>query len=514
MAPASASPGRHLLVPALLAAVVVAAFASALDIYISGDDFEWLEASYDIVRHPLSSFEPINHFFRPLVKWTYVADYLAFGREGIGYMLTNLAVHFLNVVLLWCLLRRRLGDPMLAPAAAAAFALSPLHSEAVLWAAGRPDTLLLACWLGSLLLLERWVEHSSPVSGLSAVGLALLGAGAKESWIVFPFLFTAYAVMVLRRTTGATARLTGALWIAWFAYLGVFLLRPALSSTPSAVHYADLRLLPALFKTSSTLLAYCGLERAVPDGWASLVVAALLLAGTAAVLLRSGGRFGQWALLWLAATLALVAPFPPDVLRHNYLPLVGFWMVAATLAERALGRHSLAGEKPARTGFRLAVVGVFAAVAAVEAGMLQLEIGDYRLYGDLHRRLCRSYADVEPAIPRDRPIVVVDRSSFRGVDYAADVVRGCDKTFFVRRDAIWQLVFLEPLANFMGRPFEERLERMDPASIDAAPSGVAVLLVDDSGFALRADLREAAAEAISSTGGLPPGVGLYRFTAE
>ena len=144
----------RVFLPALLAAAVLVSFSPALDIFIAGDDFEWLDVSYDIVADPLSSLSLINHFFRPLVKWTYLGDYLIFGQSGIGYATTNLLIHFLNSLLLCELLRRRLLHPVAAAAAATAFALSPLHSEAVLWAAGRPDTVLLACWLGALLLLD------------------------------------------------------------------------------------------------------------------------------------------------------------------------------------------------------------------------------------------------------------------------------------------------------------------------------------------------------------------------
>jgi hypothetical protein len=41
-----------------------------------------------------------------------------------------------------------------------------------------------------------------------------------------------------------------------------------------------------------------------------------------------------------------------------------------------------------------------------------------------------------------------------------------------------------------------------------------VLLFEDTGFSLRPDLQGAVAEAIDASGDLPPGVSLYRFTAE
>ena len=46
----------RVLLHVLLAVAVIAAFLPALDGYIAGDDFEWLDASYDIVGDPLSSF--------------------------------------------------------------------------------------------------------------------------------------------------------------------------------------------------------------------------------------------------------------------------------------------------------------------------------------------------------------------------------------------------------------------------------------------------------------------------
>ena len=505
----------RVLLHVLLAVAVIAAFLPALDGYIAGDDFEWLDASYDIVGDPLSSFELINHFFRPLVKWTYLGDYLIFGQIGVGYMATNLLVHFLNSLLLYLLLERRLLQPVAAAAAAAAFALSPLHSEAVLWAAGRPDTVLLTFWLGALLLLDRWCERPTTSRAAAFVGVALLGIGAKESWIVFPFLVVAYLTLVLRLPLRTAFRRAAALWVAWVGYIAVFLVMPMVVGGPSATHYADFRILPALIKTSTTILGFCGLGWVPTEGWVAVALSTVIVGGGAWWLVRTDNRLGQWALLWLIATLALVAPFPLAVLRHNYLPIAGFWMLVAAVVGR-----SLAGVLSATTGRRRQrlmlglVTSATIAVLAVEGWALQREIADYRFYGDLHRGLCESYAAIESEIPREQPLVLVDRGSLRGVEIVADAVRGCHKTFFVRRDALWQLVFLPPLANFMGDPFHERLERVEMEEVVLAPDAFSVLLLDDSGFSLRPDLRDAITEAFDASGDLPPGVSLYRFIAE
>jgi len=501
----------RVLLHVLLAVAVIAAFLPALDGYIAGDDFEWLDASYDIVGDPLSSFELINQFFRPVVKWTYLGDYLIFGQIGVGYMATNLLVHFLNSLLLYLLLDRRLLQPVAAAAAAAAFALSPLHSEAVLWAAGRPDTVLLTFWLGALLLLDRWCERPTTSRAAAFVGVALFGIGAKESWIVFPFLVVAYLTLVLRLPLRTAFRRAAALWVAWVGYIAVFLVMPMVVGGPSATHYADFRILPALFKTSTTILGFCGLGWVPIDGWVAVALSTVIVGSAAWWLVRTDNRFGQWALLWLIATLALVAPFPLAVLRHNYLPMAGFWMAVASIVDR-----SLAGVLSVDTGKRRRllpgmVTGATIVVLAIEGWSLQLEIADYRFYGDLHRRLCESYAEIEPEISRNQPLVLVDRGSLRGVEIVAGAVRGHDKTFFVRRDALWQLVFLPPLANFMGRPFDERLEPVEIGEGVAVAKAFTVLLFEDAGFSLRPDLQDAVAEAIDAPGGMSPGISVYNF---
>lgn len=501
----------RVLLLALMAAVVFAVFTPALGIFISGDDFEWIYSTYDLLDDPMLSFETNNHFFRPLIKWTYLGDFLVFGQVGAGYAATNLLIHFLNSAMLFALMRRRLKNPLMAAGTAAAFALSPLHSEGVLWAAGRPDTVLLTCWLAALLLLDHWCDRPGMSRAVAFTGVALLGIGAKESWIVFPFLATAYVVWVRRESIISGFRRTAGVWVAWLAYVAIFLILPAMTGRESATHYAEFAIVPALAKTSTTLLGYLSFGWFAITGWPALALSGTIVVGALVWLVRTENRFGLWSLLWLAATLALVAPFPMSVLRHNYLPLAGFWMLIAAAVDRSLAdlRHeSTLIHRRSRVIIPVAAVLI---VLAVEGFLLQREIVDYRLYGDLHTRLCLSFAVVEPEISREKPIVLVDRSTFRGVEFMTASVQGGDKTFFVRRDALWQLVFLPQLADFMGRPFEERLVPVDPTSLEIAENGCTVLLFDDLGFRLRPDLEASVMTALAAGNDHPPGIGVYRY---
>jgi len=497
----------------VLAAIVIAAFAPAYDVFLGGDDFEWLDASYELFVHPLASFELINSFFRPLVKWTFAIDYLIFGNFAPGYMLTNIGIHLFNALLLYMLMARHLRR-LAAAAAAAAFALSPLHSEAVLWASGRPDTVLLVFWLGALLLLDWDVAPLPPGRFAAFLVMALLGAGVKESWVLFPLVATGFLVLVKGSGLGFAVRRLWVLWSAFGAYLVVFILRPVLTGSSSPAHYADFGLPSAVAKTSRTLLGFLGLGGAGFGTTATFALASAVVLGAVLAAWYTKNGFAQWAVVWMLATLALSAPFPIAPLRHNYLPLVGFWMAVAAFADHAFGKDGSGrtwNSLGRRVSSALVMAGVFA-VLVVEGRALQLEIDDYRCYGEVHRELCGLFDNVAPAISGDRPLLLINHGTRAAVEEVVNGVEGVDKTFFVRRDALWQLVFLPPLVNFMGTPFEVVLRSVGETEISEALAGeVTVVYFDDSGFRLLPDAPSAVTESFARTGRLPPGTGLFQY---
>jgi hypothetical protein len=376
-----------------------------------------------------------------------------------------------------------------------------------LWASCRGDTLLLTSWLAAWLVLIA-VPIESKWANPALLLFAAVGAGCKESWVVFPLISALFIVWVLGRAPSEAWRRTRWLWVALALYLAIFVVMPALSGDSTPAYYADFSLWPAIVKLCRLVVIFCGLGSFVTMDSAAVVVAGLIVTTVVTLAVRQRNAAAQWAIALTAATLALAAPFPGVVLRHNYLPLAGFWMTLALLVEPLV-----AGSRARR--FRSAVFASAAVgVLVIEGLAVQLEIRDYRLYGELHRRLCESYSEVEARIPRNSPLVLVDRSGFRGVEFVADGVQGVDKTFFVRRDALWQMIFLPPLANFLGQPFDQRLvrARFDPSR--GLEDGYTVLFFDDGGFSLRPGLLDALADATKTSGTLPPGVSVYQFTAE
>lgn len=137
----------------------------------------------DIWFHPgQNRFEA--HYW-PVTYTSFWIEHRFWGDWPAGYHLTNLLLHALNGVMLFLLLRRM--KIAAAWAAAAVFAVHPVHVESVAWIIERKDVLSAAFYLGAFLLLTRYWEKERRRD----YGLALLCFGAamlsKSIAVSFPF---------------------------------------------------------------------------------------------------------------------------------------------------------------------------------------------------------------------------------------------------------------------------------------------------------------------------------------
>jgi tetratricopeptide (TPR) repeat protein len=113
--------------------------------------------------------------YYPLVHTTFWCEYHLWGLHPLGYHLSNVLLHAVNALLLWCVLRR-LGLPA-AWWLAGLFALHPVHVESVAWVTERKNVLSALCYLGSLLAwLRCWQEDESQPrrAGWPFYGMSLL----------------------------------------------------------------------------------------------------------------------------------------------------------------------------------------------------------------------------------------------------------------------------------------------------------------------------------------------------
>jgi hypothetical protein len=137
---------------------------------------------------------------RPLVTLSYAIDYAWSGRNAVGYHVTSVALHVVNVALLFALtLALSPRDRRSVPAftAAALLAVHPMMSESVAYLSGRAEVLCTSFFLLALLAGRRWIAattsgRGATVRGVATIGLWLLALASKETAAVFPFVFAAY----------------------------------------------------------------------------------------------------------------------------------------------------------------------------------------------------------------------------------------------------------------------------------------------------------------------------------
>jgi tetratricopeptide (TPR) repeat protein len=133
--------------------------------------------------------------WHPVTLFTHMLDCQLFGLRAGWHHFTNLAIHILNAVLLFLVLKKMTAALWRSAAVAAFFALHPLHVESVAWIAERKDVLstlflLLTLWAYCDFAVEDKTSGNSKRAwmfyGLSLL-LFALGLMSKPMLVTLPF---------------------------------------------------------------------------------------------------------------------------------------------------------------------------------------------------------------------------------------------------------------------------------------------------------------------------------------
>ena len=471
---------RPYILGLLAALFVLFIYLPALDIYLIRDDFEWLNQSYEGWQNPSVLFELINNFFRPIVKLSYLLNYTFFKTQVPFYNLTTILFHLVNVFLLYIFIHRISKKKHIAVLTALTFGISPMYTEVTLWASGRPDSILLMFMMGVLLCFTKnndTVTVKNPwTHQILIVLLTLCAVGSKETWVLLPFFVLSFLWVVKQVPLKTALKSTFSLFLLLVFYMGYFIGVPLLSGTPPPTSYADPNMGEVVKKFGFLIFKYVGLgDMFTASAWQyGLII--ISLAGLIYWFTRDKNRLALWGMIWMFMSMGISLSIYYAPSRYNYFPLLGFWvMIISFLSreiERALKRFKI---KP---GVAFLVIGlVLLFHISYQTIMLQWEIKDYRDQGVPHKEVVDMYRVVKDQLPHSKPIVFVDISTRKAVHERAMSVKGYAKLLFVRESAIWQMVYLPPLANFMGEPFREMMVPIPGSELDAVFQGEYTMLV-------------------------------------
>jgi protein O-mannosyl-transferase len=294
---------------------------------------------------------------RPLVSLSFALNYAVGGLEVESYHIVNIAIHAMNALFLFALIRRTLLLPRLNPglsesanglalAAAAIWAVHPLNSEAVNYVTQRTELLMALCYL---LTLYATLRDRTWLAVLScAVGMA-----CKETMATAPLAAFAYHATFVTGSVAATLKSHRRLFVGlastWLMLVALMWTAPA---STTAGFSSDVSTWSYLLNQAAIITRY--LQQAIwpmslvvhygppadltlgdvlPQGL--LIVGLLLLTVFALVQRPQAGFLGLWVFVTLAPTSSFV-PIATEVgaERRMYLPLMALVMLAALAVQR------------------------------------------------------------------------------------------------------------------------------------------------------------------------------------
>jgi len=355
--------------------------------------------------------------YHPLATLSYLTDYQVWRLNPEGYHTTNLTLHLVATLLVYVIATVLLRRRDMAFAAAALFAVHPVHIPTVAWVAARPQLLATCFALFALLAYTYYVGSFQEDPGLRrrapiyywlavvAFTLALFAhAAAAALLILLPLYEIALARQRLARGAGARLFLPylgfaagGVLYlVARWSALGYHLaVGFDVGAWPAHIYTAvvfGVRAIGLLILPVQSQIYHLPQLIATPLRVDFLVaLAAMIVIITVAMRLRlasAAAALGAWwALLSLALTLNLIPlPDPQYSERDLYLPSVGMAIVLGWAFVRA-GDFALAR----RLKWLLAVTGVlFAAAIGAGVGVSWQRSAWYRDDVALFSRMVRS----------------------------------------------------------------------------------------------------------------------------
>ncbi|MCH7768456.1 MAG: tetratricopeptide repeat protein [Nitrospinae bacterium] len=284
--------------------------------------------------------------WRPLQSFSYLATYMLFGLNAGPHHIFNVAFHALNAVLVFVILRRLTRHEAVALIGALAFAVHPIHIEAVQVSALRADLLSTPLFIAALLchLRLRSRPGDKPLlwAGLAAAAY-FFSCTAKEVGAILPLLALfldarRHKLRGLLNLEGirpylgyaVAAALYGLLRFGIFSnvhqgdfYIGDTLLAAVLTTGRIFVYYIDHLLLPFDMRPDYVFAASMAPDLASLSSWALLAS----LAGVAWLARRRHPTL-TLGLVWLGVTLLPVTNVVPIrnpmADRYLYLPSIGF----------------------------------------------------------------------------------------------------------------------------------------------------------------------------------------------
>ena len=171
------------------------------DVYITDNVMVQKGFTADAVAWAFSTGHAGN--WHPVTWLSHMLDYRLFGLHAGRHHLMSAALHAVNALLLFLVLRLATGMLFQSLVAAAFFAVHPLHVESVAWVAERKDVLSALFWMLTLAAYIVYTRRLSILSRTAVTVIYALGLMAKPMLVTLPFILLLLDYWPLRRFSPA-----------------------------------------------------------------------------------------------------------------------------------------------------------------------------------------------------------------------------------------------------------------------------------------------------------------------
>jgi hypothetical protein len=470
------------LIGTIIILIIIVTYIPALNIYLRGDDFEWLNSIYSCWEQPLSLFSTINNFFRPMVKLSYLLNYTLFGTNTPFYAATTILIHLGNVLLLYILILRITRRIIPASIISLVFGISPLYSEITLWSAARPDSIMLLFILSSLIIVARPGKQLKKRAFFLLFTFGLGAACSKETWIILPFVLISFLILIKKYPIKRAIKTSYVIIFLLILYLVFFIIVPIISNAPSPTNYPNYDINYGLKKAGYLVFKYTGFGNLYTGETWQILLAFISFTGFGFLLFCQKNRLAFWGMTFMILSMlpTILIKYAPS--RYNYLPLVGFYIMVIAFFEKGIEWLSKK-YKIKEIYISIIIITTLVFYLSFQVIMLQWEIKDYKYFGNSHKQVVDMYNKIKDKLPLDQPIFFINAGTKKAVYEASQSVQGYSKLLFARNKGIWQMVYLAPLANFAGQPFKYLMDPIPKEEMGSVIKGVfIVLLFKDNGF--------------------------------
>ena len=153
--------------------------------------------AWETVKWAFSTYESAN--WHPVTWLSHALDCQFFGLDPAGHHGVNVALHVINMLLLFWVLKAATGFAGRSAMVAALFALHPINVESVVWVSERKNLLSMLFFLLAL-GAYRWYAQRPGIARYAVCAfLFLLGLMSKPQVITFPFVLLLWDYWPLQR---------------------------------------------------------------------------------------------------------------------------------------------------------------------------------------------------------------------------------------------------------------------------------------------------------------------------